>query len=226
MLTDAHSTQRVDVLVNGRPVERWSFAEAPGTRLTRALVVSTADCEGSVYLTFQVAQPRNPARLGLSTDDRELGVRIWSMTAVPVAQLGGCEGTVQAGSTSQLLLGAGWAAPGRNGVWAIGAESEIVVPSALLDEDRMIRFESLPLLPRGADYRDVDVVIDGRRVAVWRLARGGGGCLSLAVPEPLTGKRFHTVVFRSASPFMRDGGSSPGAGSARTMRLVRMQLPG
>lgn len=223
MLPDRSTTQTVDVLVNGKPTERWIFRDVAGTRSRRALVVRANDRNHSVYITFQIARPRNPARLGLSTDDRDLGIRLWSMTPVSVELFRDGTGVVEPGSETEWLLGAGWATTGHDGAWAMGERGEIVVPLAAADAARVILLQAVPYLPPGAMWRDVEIDIDDRRVGVWRLRQGELGSFSLRLPRPFPGKRYYLVVFRPVPLGSQGNDVNPRKTVSRFIRLVQVQ---
>ncbi len=74
------SRQDVGIIVNGVPVGTWSFKEGED-RVKRfvqfpAAVVNAAEL---ARVEFHIADCRSPAELGLSKDDRELGINLHSL---------------------------------------------------------------------------------------------------------------------------------------------------
>ena len=71
----SHPTMDVDVLANGRLVAQWSFAFAAANETERRIVIEDGPMhEDLMRLEFRIAHPFSPARAGLSSDHRELGL--------------------------------------------------------------------------------------------------------------------------------------------------------
>ena len=67
-------TQDVEVVVNGTPVARWSFAPGVGDVTQRALIpAEVAALRSPATITFRVEHPISPADAGMSGDTRQLG---------------------------------------------------------------------------------------------------------------------------------------------------------
>jgi hypothetical protein len=77
--------QRVAIAAGGdRAVERFDGADVDlRPREVRVAVPSTAD--GVATLTFEIASPRSPAKIGVSADERKLGVLLRSVRLAPAA---------------------------------------------------------------------------------------------------------------------------------------------
>jgi hypothetical protein len=72
--------QDVGILVNGVPVGTWNFRR--GEDKTRRLVqFPAAVINGSrfVHVEFRIADCRSPAEMGVSKDERELGISLRSL---------------------------------------------------------------------------------------------------------------------------------------------------
>jgi hypothetical protein len=111
---------RVDLLANGDRIATRAFTGSVG-RPWRVDLPGDALRGGELKLTFLVGDPRTPAELGWSNDDRRLGLHIWTMTLEQVdrsVRLGQkidfCDG-----SGAHRLLGDGWSQLEPTGVWTV-----------------------------------------------------------------------------------------------------------
>jgi FkbM family methyltransferase len=74
-----HPRQEVEILVNGRPMSRWVFRTGDERRERMTIPASALPGAGEdpvLRLTFRVLDPRSPAELKLSTDERRLGLGV------------------------------------------------------------------------------------------------------------------------------------------------------
>jgi len=128
------------------------------------------------FMTFSMDAPQSPAQLGLSDDERLLGVCIMDIRAVamPVAlpvdfcTLGG------AGD----LLAAGWDRIEEGaGVWSVSEAPRIILPGYLDFENIAALAFDIETLPRTADHAPLHIEVWGaaRRLAVWDFGDSTGG---------------------------------------------------
>lgn len=85
-LAPQHPQQRVEVLVNGHTIERWTFQPNPPSRDRQVLIpASIVAGQTRVVVTFRLPDAMAPARLNLSADPRLLGLRLvrFRLTATP-----------------------------------------------------------------------------------------------------------------------------------------------
>jgi hypothetical protein len=71
--------QSVKVVVNDRELAKWNFksgSPAPDARIV--IPPELVDSSGSLDITFEIDPPLNPHKLGISADDRDLGVSLRS----------------------------------------------------------------------------------------------------------------------------------------------------
>jgi hypothetical protein len=79
-LAATHRSLQVDIVVNGSPIDRWSYnADAPIER--QRCIVLGADLlqEDLIRIDFRIVNPGTPALLGLSADTRELGLHFMDL---------------------------------------------------------------------------------------------------------------------------------------------------
>lgn len=69
-----HPRLEVEVIVNGKPVERWTF-EQENAAERRALIPGHMITDRSLtYIAFRIHQPTSPLALGIGKDRRLLGI--------------------------------------------------------------------------------------------------------------------------------------------------------
>ena len=167
----------VELLVNGERVASRSFTDPAVGGLWRVPLPSHVAVDGAAELTFLVDRPRSPLALGWSTDERELGIHLRTLSVVELDR------SVQVGETivlseaseAERVLGDGWAAPEATGVWTV-------------EENARIAFRVADPRPVG-----VDVVLDVVPFLTSKHPR-------LAVDVWLRGEKLATRVFRDGEP--------------------------
>jgi glucose/sorbosone dehydrogenase len=82
-LTEKHAQQVVDVGVNGRALARWKFENGEPQRPRCAVIPGELAAQQELRIALQIQHPMSPVKLGLSTDDRMLGVAALDMTISP-----------------------------------------------------------------------------------------------------------------------------------------------
>jgi hypothetical protein len=83
-VTAKHPRQEIDVMLNGAEVTKVSVSYPEDTAvfdvaLSSAMLASAA----KIHISFLVPDAISPARVGMSSDDRLLGVGLLSLTALP-----------------------------------------------------------------------------------------------------------------------------------------------
>lgn len=181
-IADAHPTQNVRILVDGREVATLALSaarEAGDCRilLPRDLRFTTAP----VTFTFEIEEPRTPVELGWSTwDKRPLGFRLERMSVVSAgplkARLREPIDFVEDGGSLAFVgdaTGTEWAMPGSRGSWTLGSAPTIAlpferplsgdVPAAVVISDCMIAGPAPKLA--------VAVKANGHTVAEWAIEK-------------------------------------------------------
>jgi hypothetical protein len=72
-------TQSVEVFINGAQVGHWEIAVKG---LVQLLIPAQAVREGNLQLEFKLAKATSPASLGISSDQRQLGLRFYDLELV------------------------------------------------------------------------------------------------------------------------------------------------
>ncbi|HEY1496638.1 MAG TPA: hypothetical protein VGF49_18920 [Candidatus Solibacter sp.] len=179
-VNEKHPTQSVRVLFDGRPVADWTLGPARDAGELRILLPPDAlRTTEPVTIAFEIATPRRPVDLGLSSwDSRPLGFRLSKARIAPVGRLtyhpGDVIDFVEGGDALVFVgdaMGAEWSFPGPRGSWTIGNRSSFRVtfdepvtgdlPCAFVISDCMIASRAKPL--------PVTVKANGRPVAEWVL---------------------------------------------------------
>jgi hypothetical protein len=179
-LNDEYPTQSVRVLLNGQIAAHWTLGPARDAGELRILLPPDAlRTVEPVTIAFEIATPRRPLDLGLSTwDTRPLGFRLARMRIVPVGRLHYRAGDpidfVEGGDSLVFVgdgMGADWSLPGQRGSWTIGPRCSFRVafedavsgdlPCAFVISDCMVSSRA-PQMP-------VTVKVNGRAIAEWLL---------------------------------------------------------
>jgi hypothetical protein len=80
-LPGAGKEQSVRVLANGEPIANWAFSAADSPRVVTARIPrSVLAGHSSLRLSFEIASPTSPASLGVSADNRALGIGLEQLT--------------------------------------------------------------------------------------------------------------------------------------------------
>jgi hypothetical protein len=179
-LNNDHPTQSVRVLWNGLPAAKWSLGPARDAGELRILLPPDALRPSEpVTIAFEIATPRRPLDLGLSTwDTRPLGFRLCRLRISPVGRLTYRPGDpidfFEGGDSMAFVgdaMGSQWSFPGPRGSWTIGTRSSFHVtfdgpvagdlPCAFVISDCMIPSRAKPL--------PVTVKANGHPIAEWLL---------------------------------------------------------
>jgi hypothetical protein len=80
-LTEKHPVQDIEVLVNQHPVEtlRYTFPSGIDMRVITIPKSLVKEKKGLLIIKFKIKDPKSSAELGLSTDDRLLGLAVVSL---------------------------------------------------------------------------------------------------------------------------------------------------
>jgi hypothetical protein len=70
--------QHVDVNINGRDLGRWTFAQDEGI-VERHVAIPPDLVAPQLRITFVIINPTSPVEMGLSGDDRKLGLFLQSL---------------------------------------------------------------------------------------------------------------------------------------------------
>ncbi len=78
LLTDKHPSQEVDVLVNNQHAATFKYDQQSNNEVRVVKIAKPLAMEKNGYLLikFNFKDPKSPAELGLSTDERHLGLNI------------------------------------------------------------------------------------------------------------------------------------------------------
>ncbi|MEO8593433.1 MAG: hypothetical protein ABI759_08925 [Candidatus Solibacter sp.] len=175
-----HPTQNIRVLFNGSLAGEWTLGPSRDAGELRILLPPDAlrTCE-PVKIAFEIAAPRRPVDLGLSSwDSRPLGIRLSKLRIVPVGRLTYHAGDpidfVEGGDSLVFVgdaMGSQWSFPGPRGSWTIGTRSTFRVtfdssvsgdlPCAFVISDCMIGAAAAQL--------PVTVRANGETIAQWVL---------------------------------------------------------
>jgi hypothetical protein len=130
---------------------------------------------GEIGLTVVVDEPRSPAALGWSSDDRRLGIHIRALALEPVdrALRLGQRVEFSEGSGAERFLGDGWSWLEPAGVWTVEESASLafrIADTALAEADLV--FEVVPFV--AAEHPDVEAEVwaNGRQAGEYVFRHG------------------------------------------------------
>jgi hypothetical protein len=81
MLSESHPSMRIDIWANRRRLPSWQFnLQHPGMQDRVIEIPKSVLQDRFLVLTFVIRHPRSPKSLGLSTDERNLGLFVQSLS--------------------------------------------------------------------------------------------------------------------------------------------------
>lgn len=186
--------------------------ESPGHEPVQIRVTTSGPCSmqlktpvhlGGVQfspITFRLNSIHSPVKIGLSTDDRLLGLQIHALTPkVPLffpLDLTRIE-------TCAAVLGEGWAPPEpETGVWSLGEKAELTLPGHLLLEgggELIFNGAALPR-PPGMEPLVIEVESGGQTLTTWHITheQNAGPWRCPLPPGPQEARRDFTLLIRGA----------------------------
>jgi hypothetical protein len=119
----------VDLLLNGERVSSRVFGRGESTLTWQVELPADVRADGSVDVSFAIAEPRSPLTVGWSTeDDRPFGLLVRSVTLKVLdrsLRIGEVV-TFTTGSGGDRFLGEGWGELEPTGVWTIAEAASLV----------------------------------------------------------------------------------------------------
>jgi hypothetical protein len=183
-VTEPHPAQAVRVLLDGRPVARWTLGPERDAGQRRVLLPAGALTTGEpTTLVFEIAEPHTPKQLGWSTwDTRPLGFRLARLAIAPAGRmkyrLGDPIDFFEGGDSLVFIgdaMGTEWSMPGERGSWTLGNRAGFSVPfeeppagdlpAAFVISDGMVspRAPRLPVTVKANGQTVAEWVLDNRR---------------------------------------------------------------
>jgi hypothetical protein len=176
-----HPSLAVDVLANGVVVDRWSY-RYPGdnSRVIRSARIPASLLAASPVLKIelQIDQPAVPSALGISTDDRQLGLFVSSVSFLSERDRLQQAGAVVTPGTfldfrpngrGAAYQAEGWSLPEEAGTWTNGPRASLAARLVEWPADGMIlQIAAYPFLVRGRHPSlAVEVLANGAVVDRW-----------------------------------------------------------
>jgi hypothetical protein len=166
---------------------------------------------GILFVSLLVRAPRSPAALGLSGDQRALGIHVQKLGLVAAGgQLRVArERLPRLGDTLKLAGGPmeeaavlyGWGAAEPIGRWTVGTEAVIAWCIGDSDADLTLVCDGDAFLPPEAPHQDVDVWANDQLATSWHFAADAQSPLPARVPLPRTASaKLLFLTFRVRSP--------------------------
>ena len=158
------------------------------------------------FVTLRTPATQSPAKLGMSADDRLLGIQIVSVhenLVVPTFPIDLRED----GEIADTVLKSGWAdVEVGTGVWSVQQQAEFVLPGYIdLCEAKALSFE-INTLPRSEDRPPLEISLShkGEWLTTWEFAQSSSGVFTCPLDMAQPGTDFG-ITFKMenlASPVM------------------------
>jgi hypothetical protein len=212
LLTEEAGSLEVEVWADDRPIEVLRFGLEETSPLPARIRLQRRRTDRDVLLvTLLVRAPRSPAELGLSEDQRALGVHVRQLGLVRAGdrfaivreRLPGVGEllNVAGAATDETPFITGWGGPEATGRWTVGAEATIAWRVGANDRDLALVGDGGAFLDAKAPVQDVEVWANDRPVAFWHFEIDAPSPLTTPValpsPTPRTGILFVTFKIRS-----------------------------
>jgi hypothetical protein len=174
-----HPSLAVEVLANGVVVDRWSYRYPEDkARVIRSARIPASLLAASPVLNIelQIDQPAVPTALGISTDGRQLGLLVLSVSFLSerdrLQQAGVTPGTFvdfRPSGPGGTYRAEGWSLPEEAGTWTNGPRASLA--ARLLEwpaDDMMLHISAYPFLVKDRHpLLVVEVLANGVVVARW-----------------------------------------------------------
>ncbi len=171
-LAAAHPLVNVTVHVNGAMLGRWLYVVGEPDR-GRSVVIPRAVLQRQMppEVRLDIAGPASPQQLGISSDERQLGVAVREVRLAEAAEKPptlyrlGETLDFAAGGNAGPMLGVGWSDAAPQGTWSVGQDAEIRLALARpIVGDALMHLSGAPLLAAARPAATVEVLVNGRPV--------------------------------------------------------------
>ena len=164
---DPDESLRVSLLANGEPVGARDLREFDYKVSWHVPLPSSVSAAGTTDLTLIIDEPRSPLARGWSSDPRELGIHLRTVS------LGEADHSVRLGesvvfyegSGAERFLGDGWSYLEPTGVWTVGEHARLILELTDTEPtDVEIVLEVAPFLTD--DHPELEVTVSAREQRV------------------------------------------------------------
>lgn len=193
--------QDVDVLLNGKWIDHYSFKEGDADLTLISVVPPGTVTGGKARLDFLIQEPRSPRSTGLSDDPRWLGIILRNIgidRVKPSAQYRLNDTLSLSDPATRRFSNRGWAAPEGWGSWIAGSQALIVLPLVEAPrKDLVLRATVQAFLDDTHPELNAEVLINGTRLARRTFERAAPlQNMELRVPAALLQEGRAVVEFR------------------------------
>lgn len=167
--TQDHKFQDVDVLLNGKWIDHYSFKQGdPDLTLISRIPPGTVS-GGKARLDFLIQEPRSPREAGLNDDPRWLGIILRDIgidQMKPSVQYRLDDALLLSDPATRRFQNRGWAAPESWGSWIAGSQALIVLPLVEAPQrDLVLRATVQAFLDDAHPQLNAEVLINGTQLA-------------------------------------------------------------
>ena len=197
--------QVVGVEANGIVLDPWRFTRAQrGGRVRTLVPPSVWTRERQLRIVLRPERPTSPRAEGWSSDDRQLGVALWTLQLRPQARYAmGQEILFTAGAPGVAALWSGWSEPDAFGTRSVGSVAELLLSLEQVPEGEVeLCCWVEGLVGPAVEEQVVGVEANGIVLDPWRFTRAQreGRVRTLVPPSVWTRERQLRIVLRPERP--------------------------
>jgi alginate O-acetyltransferase complex protein AlgJ len=209
MLPPKGRPQSATIWANNHQVGEWLF-NSPGIQKQQVRISRELITDGNLTLRFQISHPTSPRALGLSNDERELGMLISSLQlyAAHPSVLSGPDGegffsyrwgeeiSFRAESSNliaQKYLSGFWEAESKAS-WTDGANAALRLTLPSTERDLVLEAEVGGFVPSGRPNQQAIIYVNEKRAGSWSFSSAQPVLCQLAIPHALIGNEGRVVI--------------------------------
>jgi hypothetical protein len=202
-MTNGHQPQEVDLGINGKKVERWTFTSYGLNERSAVIPANLLERDRPLVITFHVLYGVAPSAINSTSDDRLLGIGIKELRiyekgswlkfeeekikaqteALRPYMLGStiqfCPGCAGFG---QMILLSGWSQPESWGTWTDESQASLIIrlPASIRSDLELVA--KMYAMTNGRQPQEVDLGINGKKVERWTFTSYGVNERSAFIP--------------------------------------------
>lgn len=181
--------QRVKVIVNHREAGSCIITKPGFQEVSFTISKSVIGSSKAIFLTFQLPDAVSPRTLGLSIDQRVLGIAVRSICLMERSPYYyGMPIRFGKGGNASDYQEKGWSTPETGFTWSAGKSASLVLPISKTESPLILKALLRPfLIPGKVNKQSVYVSVNGTKLTAWKVARPNFTEWSANIPQGLLG---------------------------------------